>query len=307
MERPRVLQEFGAFIDYAGASIRPNRRFYDEEAGGTVTGVSDPCVNGVSAPCIDGALDGAIEVDYVPACSMLVRAEVFGRVGLLDESFFLYWDDMDFAVRVKRAGYKVYAVSNSRVRHNLGTSNKKNLLPTYYFWRNRIRFFLKYGGSDSLDALASDIYTAVFTCRHIGKPNTLGVLKRAVSDGFADVGGPFDAGVAPPDAGVAPLDAGVAPLKTAWGESIDFTPDMPNPILADMSDSCRRIEVGQAILDARAQDTKPANAPSPSPQIVYADAYGNVVHADRAIILKAQYYAEKAAFVSALKETGRVR
>jgi hypothetical protein len=296
MARPHVIQEFGAFIDYAEASIRPHMRFYDEEAGGEAAidaGGRTPIDAGGRTP-IDagGGAPGALEVDYVPACSMLVRAEVFRRVGFFDESFFLYWDDMDFAVRARRAGYKVFAVSDSRVRHNLGTSNKKNLLPTYYFWRNRIRFFLKYGGADSLDALASDIYTAVFTCRETGKLHTLSVLERAVRDGFANLGGPF------------------LPGSTEADTPLDFTPDAPKPAShgeggAPPHASVCRIEVGHAILDAKAEDAKPKRASDP--QNVYIDPYGNAVPAARAVMLKAQYHAQKTAFVNALKETGRVR
>jgi hypothetical protein len=307
MARPRVIQEFGAFIDYDLATIRPHKRFYDEEAGGQAPGGATPRVNGCATPCVNGT----IEVDYVPACSMLVRAEVFKRVGFLDESFFLYWDDMDFAVRAGRAGYKVYAVSDSRVWHNLGTSNKKNLLPTYYFWRNRIRFFLKYGNANSLDALASDIYTAVFTCRETGKPNTLGALKRAVADGFADVGGPFKSALQSDTVGADIVNA----------QAVDFSPDAPKSAVFAETDSGRRIEVGHAILDARVEDAQPGVRPPASigvrhnasmkddaaPQNVYIDPYGNAVPAARAIMLKARYYYEKDAFVSFLKETGRVR
>jgi GT2 family glycosyltransferase len=57
------------------------------------------------------------ETGYLTGCAMLIRAEVFRKVGLFDEDFFLYWEDADFSWRVEKAGYKKIMVSTSWIYH----------------------------------------------------------------------------------------------------------------------------------------------------------------------------------------------
>ena len=96
--------------------------------------------------------DEACEVDWVAGASMLVRSEVFERVGLIDEAYFLYFEEVDFLLRAKRAGYRTYYVPQSRVVHHVGAStgvtNEKrppNRIPNYWF-DSRRRYFLKNHG-----------------------------------------------------------------------------------------------------------------------------------------------------------------
>lgn len=49
----------------------------------------------------------AKSIDYLIAASALVRSEVFEKVGLFDERFFMYWEDTDLFIRIKRAGYNL--------------------------------------------------------------------------------------------------------------------------------------------------------------------------------------------------------
>lgn len=55
--------------------------------------------------------------DFISGCAMLVKKEVFSKIGLLDEDFFLYWEDADFTVRAKKAGFELAVVPQSRIRH----------------------------------------------------------------------------------------------------------------------------------------------------------------------------------------------
>lgn len=55
--------------------------------------------------------------DFISGCAMFVKKEVFKKVGLLDEDFFLYWEDADFSVRVKRAGFECMIVPDSQIGH----------------------------------------------------------------------------------------------------------------------------------------------------------------------------------------------
>jgi len=86
-----------------------------------------------------------MEVDFVSGCCMLVRREVFEKIGLFDENYFLYVEDTDLCYRVKEAGYKIYVTPKSKIFHKVNSSTKKNnsILPLYYTTRNRLYFAKK--------------------------------------------------------------------------------------------------------------------------------------------------------------------
>jgi GT2 family glycosyltransferase len=60
------------------------------------------------------------EVDHLMAAAFLVRREVIDQVGLLDERFSIYYNDMDWCYRMRGHGWKIYYVHSARVTHYLG-------------------------------------------------------------------------------------------------------------------------------------------------------------------------------------------
>jgi GT2 family glycosyltransferase len=60
-----------------------------------------------------------LETAFVSGCAMLVRREVLESVGLLEESYFLFWEDVEFCLRAARAGWKCGVVAASRVAHRV--------------------------------------------------------------------------------------------------------------------------------------------------------------------------------------------
>jgi len=79
---------------------------------------------------------------------IMVSAEVFRRVGLFDEAFFSYWEDVDLFLRARKNGYKITFVPSSIVRHKVGSINlqikKSNPRAAYYLSRNGILFIKKH-------------------------------------------------------------------------------------------------------------------------------------------------------------------
>lgn len=59
-------------------------------------------------------------LEYLVGASMLVRSDVFGDVGLLDEGFFLYWEDVDFCIRARDAGWGLAVATDAVVLHKEG-------------------------------------------------------------------------------------------------------------------------------------------------------------------------------------------
>jgi GT2 family glycosyltransferase len=92
-----------------------------------------------------GQFDNARIVDFVTGCCMLVKCEVFEYVGLLDEDFFFYQEDVDLSCRVAKAGYQVWYQPESLIWHIVSFSTANNLPKrTFYYAQSRIIFFGKH-------------------------------------------------------------------------------------------------------------------------------------------------------------------
>ncbi len=92
------------------------------------------------------------QTDWVAGASMIVRREVFESVGLLDEKYFLYFEEVDFCLQAKKSGWPCWYVPDSRVVHLVGqssgvtdTKRPPKRLPTYWF-DSRRRYFIKHHG-----------------------------------------------------------------------------------------------------------------------------------------------------------------
>lgn len=95
--------------------------------------------------------DEAHEVDWVSGASVIVRREVFEQIGLMDDEFFLYFEETDFILRARRAGWTCWHVPESRLVHHVGQttgiviqadSEQRKRRPGFWF-DSRRRYFLK--------------------------------------------------------------------------------------------------------------------------------------------------------------------
>ncbi len=80
------------------------------------------------------------ETPFITGCSMMVKRNVFETVGMLDDRYYLYLEDVDFCLRAQRAGYKTLYVPSSKVWHMNASSSggPGTILHEYYFTRNRL-------------------------------------------------------------------------------------------------------------------------------------------------------------------------
>lgn len=89
----------------------------------------------------NGQFDTLCTVGSVSGCSMLLRTTALRDIGLLDEGYFLYWEDTDWCARAGRHGYKVLYVPASRVWHKVSaTVAARSHLQYYYNTRNGLIF-----------------------------------------------------------------------------------------------------------------------------------------------------------------------
>jgi len=79
-------------------------------------------------------------IDYVSGCAMLIRRAVFEKIGLLDEKYFLFFEDADFCLRAKKAGFKVALEPKSMILHKLSEGKAKPLKSMYHLLRSNLIF-----------------------------------------------------------------------------------------------------------------------------------------------------------------------
>ena len=89
-----------------------------------------------------GQYDKVRDVDYVSGCALMVKKEVVERVGFLDPRYFLYTEEVDYAVRVRKAGFNIVFVPKAKIWHKIGRSSD-DLQKLYYRLRNKLFFARK--------------------------------------------------------------------------------------------------------------------------------------------------------------------
>ncbi|MCS7266130.1 MAG: glycosyltransferase family 2 protein [Armatimonadetes bacterium] len=84
------------------------------------------------------------EVDWVSGAAMLVRRELLEQIGLLDEKFWAYCEDVDLCWRAWQAGFKVLFCPNAVIVHKIGRSSDQRLVPSLIqHHRSMWLFYLK--------------------------------------------------------------------------------------------------------------------------------------------------------------------
>ncbi len=89
------------------------------------------------------------EVDVLCGAFMFIRRSILDEVGLLDEDFFMYGEDIDFSYRIKKAGYKIIYFPKTKIIHFKGESTKKSSLKYHNIFYRAMAIFAKkhYGGT----------------------------------------------------------------------------------------------------------------------------------------------------------------
>lgn len=87
------------------------------------------------------------EVDYITGAAMLIKREVIKKIGLMREEYFLYYEDVDWCLRARKAGYKCILVPASRIWHKISATNKEGS-PSYIYYHTRNGLMLaKFNGN----------------------------------------------------------------------------------------------------------------------------------------------------------------
>ena len=87
-------------------------------------------------------------VDWLVGACLLMRRSALDQVGVFDERFFMYSEEMDLCYRLKQAGYDVWFVPEAEVVHHEGASSRQDLFrQNVNFHESRYRFFRKHHGA----------------------------------------------------------------------------------------------------------------------------------------------------------------
>ncbi|HZL37724.1 MAG TPA: glycosyltransferase family 2 protein [Tepidisphaeraceae bacterium] len=142
------------------------------ESGMRLGFVSRLLKNRIVAPPVPAA---AGPTDWVAGAGMIVRREVFSQIGLMDEGYFMYFEEVDFCLRASRAGWPCWYVPQSRVIHLVGQSSgvtdakrSRKRRPAYWF-ASRKRFFRKNLGRGKM-LLANLAWAGAFASYRLRRP-----------------------------------------------------------------------------------------------------------------------------------------
>jgi len=104
-----------------------------------------------------GQFDKIVETDFATGACMLIKREVLEEIGLLDEKYFMYFEDNDLGMRAKRKGWRVLFVPDAVIWHKVSQSSKiGGPLNDYYITRNRLIFGMKYASLRTKYALVRE-------------------------------------------------------------------------------------------------------------------------------------------------------
>lgn len=84
------------------------------------------------------------DLDYVSGCAMMIRKQAFEKIGLFNEKYFLYFEDVDFCLRAKRAGFKIAIEPKSIIFHKLSDTKKRSTWQNIQLVKSNLIFINKY-------------------------------------------------------------------------------------------------------------------------------------------------------------------
>lgn len=100
------------------------------------------------------------EVDYAWGAAMLIKAEVLNKTGGFDTDFFIYYEEIDFCLRLKKIGYKIVFVPESVIWHKVGSA-ANNAWTAYHWNRSKMLLYRKHA-KNGLHLIALIVYFLLF-------------------------------------------------------------------------------------------------------------------------------------------------
>jgi hypothetical protein len=125
-----------------------------------------------------------VEIDSAVGACLMVRKAAIDAVGMFDERYFFFFEETDWAYRMRRAGWKVYHVPEARIFHYQGQSIGRNVRSRIAFYRSRYQFFEKWRRRPYVLVVRAVVFLRLFVdglLTSLGVLATLG-MNRALRD-----------------------------------------------------------------------------------------------------------------------------
>jgi len=106
--------------------------------------------------------DEIYEIDCLTGAFMFIRSEALNQVGFLDETFFMYGEDIDLCYRIKHGGWKIVYYGESKITHLKGASSKKQKSKLIYeFYRAMYIYYKKHHADESFFLTNMVVYVGI--------------------------------------------------------------------------------------------------------------------------------------------------
>ena len=128
--------------DHSNAGIIGPRTVYDMKPNEIAHGAG--FVNLWAGKYNDIDTGSLVECDYVIGCCMLIKKEVISDIKGFDRDFYTSHAEVDFCLRAKKKGYKIFYDPGVIVRHNIARGGTKTLERIYYLYRNKLLVIRKH-------------------------------------------------------------------------------------------------------------------------------------------------------------------
>ena len=103
------------------------------------------------------------KIEILPGAFMFIRKEVIEKVGLLDESFFMYGEDIDLSYRILKANYENYYYPETRIIHYKGESTKKGSINyVIVFYKAMVLFAKKHFNNRNIRLFMAIVFFAIY-------------------------------------------------------------------------------------------------------------------------------------------------
>ena len=107
--------------------------------------------------------DEVYEIDCLTGAFMFIRKDALDEIGFLDETFFMYGEDIDLCFRIKEAGWKIVYYGKSKITHLKGASSKKQKSKLIYeFYRAMYIYYKKHHAGESFFLTNIVVYIGIF-------------------------------------------------------------------------------------------------------------------------------------------------
>ena len=131
-EKPDEIQEFGGKIDFRRGRLTKN--FENEKV-------------------IMSKIPETLETDFIGGGVCMIKSDVFKKIGMFENRYFAYFDEIDLALRLKQNGYKMIVTSKAKIWHNHAWKKKSpesHYFEYYLSQRNKYLYFRKFNFRTSI-------------------------------------------------------------------------------------------------------------------------------------------------------------